>query len=147
MTTATQTSTAASSPEIQVLLDERLAKIEALKADNAILESVLGKKDKDSKALRDSAGGRKANRVKEIKDLELDLAAEGEDIEPFVSQAVGVKSRSMGLSQADLEANLAKVARVFKTTTFEMVKGTADQRIQALLKAAEKSGFKVTDPR
>lgn len=148
-TTAMQDVVTVSAPtaEVQALIDERQIKIEAIKAENETLASLVGKKDDASRKTRLSAGARKANRMAEIGKLELELAMEDHTVEPYVAPAVGVKSRSNGISKEELETNLAKVAKVYKTTTFETVKNTADQRIQALLKAAEKNGYKVSDPR
>jgi hypothetical protein len=130
------------------LVDQRSEKIEQIIAENAIIESVFGRMDAEAKALRGSAGGRKANRVKEVRDIELEMAMEGIDFEPYmVPEANAPKNRQLPLTQEELESNLAKAYAVFTTSQFEITKDSADKRITALLKQAVKRGYTVKDPR
>jgi hypothetical protein len=139
----TSTTPAVPTEAVAALLAKRQERIEAALAEMAKGEVARGKGDKAGSL---SSGGRLANRTREIRETELDLAEEGHEVEPW--QLPRTKTSKMQpMSQEQIETALAKVGQVYQTTKFESVKHSADVRIQALLKAAEKRGYQVQDPR
>lgn len=99
--------------------------------------------------LSQSHSAKASIRSARIRQAELTLAEEGVSFEPWVKPTSSSGStRQTELSQASIESSLKKVAVVYHDVeAAESTKVSADQRITALLKAAEKRGYKVTDPR
>jgi hypothetical protein len=100
------------------------------------------------KATGQSQSARKANLSRRIGELELDMTLEGVEFTPWTKPENSAGSRLSPVSQEEIEANIAKVAAMLKASgTPDTVKHAADNRITALLKSAEKRGYKISDPR
>lgn len=142
-TTTTQTA----APTVKELLKKHVDTIKAFHAETE--KATKATKDGDKKAAA-SANARKANRSREIGEIELDLALSGAkpgtDYETFVKPSTS-KSRQVELSQDQIETDLVKVVAIMKGDFPEQTKASADNRITALLAKAEKRGYKVSDPR
>lgn len=129
------------------LLTKRDEAIAAVEQENQTISELVGQRDDASRKARLSAGGRKANRVREIASLELDMAIEGVEFTPW-SDETPSRSRLSPMTQEEIEGKLAAVAAVYHAKgTPDSVKHSADARIKALLKSAEKRGYTVSDPR
>lgn len=95
-----------------------------------------------------SAHARKANRSREIRDLEFQMAQEGLKFEPWVKPNTSKGgSKKQVIPQDVIEADLTKTAAVYNGDHPASTKKTAEKRIVKLLKQAERFGYTVTDPR
>lgn len=146
------------SPEVKELLTKRNALIAKVAEEEATIAkagaALTSAKEAEDEggvtaavAMRDSAGGRLANRVKEIASVELDLALAGHEIDPFKRQKARSKSKAKAVSQDEIVATLERMGQLFATAKHEQTKASADKRIQALLAQAKKAGLTVADPR
>lgn len=122
---------------------KREAAIAAFTDEAQQAETARSKGDKKSAA---SHGAKMANRSREIREAELDMAIEGVEFTPWEKPTVS-RSRQTPLSQEQIEDSLSKIAAVYNSTDMETVKHSADVRITGLLKAASKRGYTVKDPR
>jgi len=135
----------APTPQMQALLGKRDAAIEAALAEQKVGDAHRAKGDKKGSL---SSGGRLANRTREVREVEADLAMIGFEVEPWqLPRTGGADSKLAPMTQAEIEEKLGMCWKAFQTGRFESTKSQMDKRIQALLIAAEKRGYTVKDPR
>lgn len=131
-------------PEVKALLAKRDAIIELAQTEVTNIEDAKAKNDAKARL---SAGGRLANRVREIREVEADLEIEGHSVDPWMKPTT-TRSRQTDLSQETIETNLTQLWETYQRVADKpTVRTTLDQRIQALLKAAASRGYTVKDPR
>lgn len=142
---ATATETAPTTPELS-LEEKRTALIEAYNEQDAIEQAANSQSDKEGAA---SASAKKSNKSRQIREVEFEMATEGVTFTPWVKPSNGKKSSRTATvkSEEEVVELLAKAGKVYHGDFAESVKATADQRIAALLKTAEKAGYTVKDPR
>lgn len=123
--------------------EQRDALIAQYHAFDAAAKAATEKGDKKAAA---TANAKKSNLSHSISNLETELEIEGVEFEPFVKPRASRPSRP-SVSQEQIVADVEKLGKVLATTQKPTVKANANQRITALLKQAEKAGYKVKDPR
>lgn len=143
--TATEPTTNGDHPAATKAVKELLAKRDAIVklAETEITKIEDAKAKNDAKA-RLSAGGRLANRIREIRELEADLAIEGHDIDAY-EKPTTTRSRQTEMTQPELQANLDKVYETYQRLGDDRptVKTTLSQRAAALKASADKRGYTV----
>lgn len=111
---------------------------------DALQETERKHPNERNRAARLSAGGKLANRLREIREIELDMALEGVEFEAFVPHGGSSKTTQVVWTEQDVtdkrkvKAQLQALAAAASTP--DSVKKTANQRIAALDKAAKARG-------
>lgn len=107
------------------------------------LSDAKGRNDKKA-AL--SAAAKMSGVSQKIGATQLDMRLAGEPFTPW-AKPNGTRSRQLPMSQAEIEQKLAALMEVLTGEDPDSIKHSADVRISALLRAADKRGYQVADPR